>query len=254
MDEFYKVYGPKEPQGEGGGWQTDCVDCWWCMKPKSVTKENRCYVPIRVQDRIDGSFMTAQEVEDKMTRKWGFFHTWQCALAYCEVHFPHMCFKVHAHAKRNGFMGFLAPTTDPRYTTCRFNPFVSKKESQTYKALVPNPKYGVYMRRVPPNEQRTNAFPDAQVVLEHASNELELSNEFPQCVQDSEQLVDQLETMEVPNPKKAKAGPIKAAKATKATKRKATNTVKPAKKKDKGHLKITELRKASIQPSLDDFF
>ena len=95
--QFYKVYGPKNESGE---WQTKCVDCWWCMKPKSVTKENRCYVPIRVQDRIDGSFATAQEIEDKMTRKWGFFHTWQCALAYCQVHFPHMCFKVHTHARK----------------------------------------------------------------------------------------------------------------------------------------------------------
>lgn len=247
MEDFYKVYGPKEggESKEDTEWKTKCVDCWWCMKPKSVTKKNRCYVPIRVQDRIDGSFLTSQEVEDKMTRKWGFFHTWQCALAYCQVHFPHMCFKVHIHAKRSGFTGFLASTTDPRYTMSRFNPFINKKDSQSYTCLVPDPKFGVYMRRVPPNEQRTTKFPDAQIVLEHVSNEIELPTEFPQSVQDSEQLVDQLKTIEEPKPTRK---PTK--RRTKTTK---TTKTKPAKKKNKEEPKITDYKKPS-QPSLEDFF
>lgn len=246
----YVVYGPVQ----GKKWARKCVDCWWCLKPNSVTQKNRCYIPIRVQDRIDGSFLTPQEVEDKMTQKWGYFHTWQCALAYCKVHFPHLCFKVHNHAKRNGFVGILAATTDPRFTMAKFNPYVSKKKSQTFTDLVPDPKIGMFMRRVPPIEQCTMKFPDANIVLEKSSEEPVFSKDFPQCVQDSEQLVDQLGAEES-KPKPTK--PINPTNPTKPTKRKRKEVTKSKQKPKKRIAKqeIAPLEKAArTQPRLEDFF
>jgi hypothetical protein len=194
MDAFYKVYGPR-PDDPKAKWHVKAVDCWWCLKPRSVTKKNRCYVPVRVQDHIDGSFMTSDEVEDKMTRSFGYFHTWQCALAYCKVHYPNICHKVHRHAHKNGFSGVLAPATDPRFVQMRFHPYIAKQESAPHADLVPSRITGIYMRQVPLNEQNSLKFPDAQVVLEQVCDDVELPTEFPQQVVDSEQLMEQLEGM-----------------------------------------------------------
>ena len=285
MDPFYKVYGPSTSpySSEEKKWICKHVDCWWCLKPNSVTQDTRCYVPIRVQDRIDGSFATFQEVEDKMTRKWGYFHSWQCALAYCQATLPHICFKVHEHARRNGFMGILAPSTDPRYTMSRFNPYVHTKNSMSYKELIPDPTFGMYMRRVPENEQCTIKFRDAHVVLEQTCDDKELTKEFPQCVQDSEQLVDQINSMESDNqdtsnfsgsapsktsntsktkptkPTNSKPTNSKPTKPTKPTKRKLEPNTKKTKTKTtkrKEQTKINSLEKTvdKSQPRLDDFF
>lgn len=260
MEKFYRVYGPQGPKKDET-WENKCVDCWWCMKPRSVTVKSRCYVPIRSQHYIDGSFTTAQEVEDKMTQKWGYFHSWPCALAYCKVHFPNICFKVHIHARKNGFMGMLAPATDPRYTMSKFNPYISKKESQTYKDLIPDPKFGIYMRRVPPIEQCTVRFPDAPIVLEKTCDDITLTKDFPQCVQDSEQLIDQLSTIDTkssnPNNTKNKNKSTKSTKSTKPTKHKIIPK-EPRKKRTKKCNKEEEivslLKTDSSQPNLNDFF
>jgi hypothetical protein len=229
-----------------------------------------------VQDRIDGSFATFQEVEDKMTRKWGYFHSWPCALAYCQATLPHICFKVHQHARRNGFMGILAPSTDPRYTMSRFNPYVHSKKSMSYEELIPDPTFGMYMRRVPENEQCTIKFRDAHIVLEQTCDDKELTKEFPQCVQDSEQLVDQINSMDVDpttnssgvvpatsktskTPTTPKMAKVSTSKPTKPSKRKLGATTKKTKKTKtakKGPTKINSLEKLvdKSQPRLDDFF
>lgn len=252
MEQFYTVYGPKTPNNEESipePWVTKRVDCWWCLKAKSVNQANRCYVPIRVQDRIDGSFRTANETEDLMTRKFGYFHTWQCALAYCQVHFPNICYKVHDHAHRHGFVGLLAPATDPRFVTSRFNPHVPKQSSMPSHKLIPSSITGMFMRRVPNHEQCTNKFKDATVVMENMSHKDKVAKEFPQCVVDSEQLLHSLKSVH-----------DKSVKQKSPNKRKTTKNTKPMKKKKKtSETKHASLEKPSLEktkntPKLTDFF
>jgi hypothetical protein len=272
---YYKVYGPK-PDDPNAKWHVSKVDCWYCLQPKAVTKKNRCYVPVRVQDHIDGSYMTFEEIEDKMTRCFGYFCSWQCSLGYCAEKFPHIAHKVHTHAKRNGFCGILEPTLDPRPVMQRFHPYLSLSESMTYDNLRPDPVIGKFMRYVPDNEQNTTKFAESRYVIEQLPEEVDIAKEFPQVVVDSEQLMDQLETIETTettedqnqtknqtkkqkqtkkqtkrksttNPPKAKVQKTKAAnqpKATKATK--ATNQTKA---------KIVDLvKETQNQPRLEDFF
>lgn len=205
MDPYYRVFGPSSNPAKSTEscnsfdspntpvWCRKGVDCWWCLRPKSVNQHNRCYIPIRAQNRIDGSFVTAQEAEDSLTEKHGFFHCWQCALAYCQVHFPNICYKVHDHAHRNGFVGMLAPSVDPRFVTSRFNPFVTKQQNVSASDIIPSPQTGIFMRRVPHHEQCTKKFKEANIVIEEASYDEKMANEFPQCVMDSEQLLKTLE-------------------------------------------------------------
>ena len=208
MNPYYRVFGPSsdhpqhteslDPRSTSSSptppvWRRKAVDCWWCLKPKSVNQHNRCYIPIRAQNRIDGSFVTAQEAEDSLTEKHGFFHCWQCALAYCQVHFPNICYKVHDHAHRNGFVGMLAPSVDPRFVTTRFNPFVTKQQQVPASDIIPSPQTGIFMRRVPNHEQCTKKFKEANIVMEESRHDEKMANEFPQCVMDSEQLLKTLE-------------------------------------------------------------
>ena len=251
MDKFYTVYGPEPSINEDSheqSWITKRVDCWWCMKSRSVTQDNRCYVPIRVQERIDGSFCSANETEDLMTRKFGYFDTWQCALAYCQVHFPNICYKVHDHAHRNGFVGMLAPATDPRFVTSRFNPYVPKQSTYSSEKLIPSAMTGIFMRRVPDHEQCTNKFRDANIVMENHSYKEKVAKEFPQCVVDSEQLLHSLsKTNELPYKEKT------------LSKRKPTKQSKPRKKKKINTTKHISVEKTSLDstkatPKLTDFF
>ena len=240
MDQFYKIFGPKK----GDVWHTPCVDCWWCLKTKSVTQHNRCYIPIRAQDRIDGSFRTANEVEDSMTQKFGFFHSWPCALAFCIRYFPNICYKVHDHAHRHGFVGLLAPAINPRFVTTRFNPFVLKEESMTPKQLIPSAITGMFMRRVPHHEQCTNKFRESNIVIEHTSHRDEVAEEFPQCVMDSEQLLNSLQSNnQIDMPHKRKN--LKSTKPKKKTKIKATKHIP---------LKNPVPSQTQTVPTLNDFF
>jgi hypothetical protein len=191
--------------------------------------------------------MTFQEVEDNMTRAFGYFHTWSCALAYCKVHLPNICHKVHTHAKRNGFQGILAPATDPRFVMQRFHPHVTKTQTMSYSQLIPNAKIGKYMAKVPQNEQNSTKFKDSHIVMEDVCDEPEFPTEFPQQVMDSEQLMDQLEST-------GNSNHVQVATQTK-TKRKPQPTKKKVNTKKPRTSKIPEQEKAvEGQPNLDDFF
>lgn len=251
MEKFYTVFGPTcnhHNDGKLQPWQVTHVDCWWCLKSKSVTQANRCYVPVRVQDRIDGSFRTANETEDAMTRKFGYFHTWQCALAYSQVHFPNICYKVHEHAHRHGFVGLLAPATDPRFVTSKFNPYVAKESSMFEKQLIPSSITGVFMRRVPEHEQCTNKFKDSNIVMENASHTDTVAKEFPQCVVDSEQLLHSLNSTQEPSVLHKNTIKRKTTKQPKHRKKKKVDPTKHV------PLKNSSLKATSSALKLTDFF
>ena len=257
MNPYYRVFGPSWGLAQQDAshtsdtlrvWRRKAVDCWWCLKSKSVTQDNRCYIPIRAQNRIDGSFVTAQEAEDSLTEKHGFFHCWQCALAYCQVHFPNICYKVHDHAHRNGFVGMLAPSVDPRFVTSRFNPFITKQQQVSASDIIPSPQTGIFMRRVPYHEQCTKKFKEAAIVMEKSKYDEKMANEFPQCVMDSEQMLQTLEKNESQ---------------TSTTKRKLNNPFKQRKKvkqvvhASESQTKTKALEKTSAPQSglsLGDFF
>lgn len=254
MNSFYEVHGPRStPSGE---WLHSHVSCWWCLKPRSVTEENRCYIPVRTQDQIDGQFATVQEVEDSLTRKWGYFHSWPCALAHCQVHFPHIAFKVHQHAHRHGFQGILVPAADPRLVQSKFNPWVKKSLAN----VVPKPFEGVYLRSVPVHEQCTTKFRDADVVLESMHMD-DASAEFPQCVVESEQLMDQLESISQNSSSSRSSKTLKLPHKNKSTaftastaSTKSTKTSTKSKRVKKTPKKTSKSPNSSAQPNVTDFF
>lgn len=260
--DFYQVYGPKADDPKAR-WQVSRVDCWQCLQPKAVTKKNRCYIPVRVQDRIDGSYATFEAIEDKMTRAYGYFCCWQCALGYCKVYFPNMCWKVHLHAQKHGFTGILAPTLNPRFVQQRFHPYLTKRASKSYDDLRPSAIDGMFMQEVPTHEQNTMRFADAQHVLEKVTEEPQLADEFPQAVLDSEQLMQQLGTIDATQtkqnnkdkqdmpPKKSKTP--RASKASKAPCTKRTKMPTLEKEVDCSATNSKSESKSS-QPRLEDFF
>ena len=251
---FYRVIGPK-PDAENAEWLRPCVDCWFCLKKDAVTEQNRCFIPVRVQDRIDGSYMTFREIEDSLTRCFGFFCSWSCALGFCLVYYPNICHKVHLFAKRHGHVGILAPTFNPRFVQSRFNPFVSRAESFSNRQLIPSSESGIYMRLVPSHEQQTKKFREFNYVIEETSDDPEFPEEFPQQVVDSEHLMNKLQSME--NSKEAVEDICEQITPKKTPKtRKPRQPRQPKRKKDVENVskdpKITCLQKQ--QQTLDDFF
>lgn len=138
-------------------WKRKTVDCWFCLKKNSVTQENRCYIPLRSQHKIVDTFDPEKPKDDK----FGFFHTWNCALGYCLVHFPNTKHKIQEHATAHGFVGIVGPTLDPRFGQTNFDPMLEKDTD-----LIPKSKIGKYMRRVPQIEQAYSRLNEKPMVFE----------------------------------------------------------------------------------------
>ena len=162
----YVVVGPRL----GDEWLREVVKCWTCLQPR-VTQENRAYIPMRRQHVVSGKF----QEEPSAPCKFGFFCTWQCSLAYCMVHFPHLAHLVHMAASANNFQGILAPTLSPQFVLPEFNPFVEDpfdgNHTDYTKAfrLVPDGVSSIYLRRVPACELDSQRMPESCSVFEALS-------------------------------------------------------------------------------------
>lgn len=104
--------------------------CNWCTI-RTVTPENRCYIPLPVKDIVYGNC----ESSDRRLRKYGYFCQWSCALAFCTYRttLQHLVHLVRIEAGRHGYIGIIPIAPDPMAVLTRYNPSIpsSRKETET---------------------------------------------------------------------------------------------------------------------------